>query len=420
MKNKCILLARVSTNCQQIESQLSELEKIAEKDGYTKDNIIKIQNHESGIQDISNINGIQQLKQYIETGNNINCVYVWEISRIARLQETIYSFIKYLQKEKIQLIILHPYIKMYTDNKELTENFSVLLTLYSQFTEIETQNFSDRSNRQKRYNSTHGKFSGGIKLFGYTTDENGYYVINNSEAEIIKKIYDLYINNDFGYTKIYNILKQQNINIPSYKIQKILVESGYTGDISLQENEKRPQLYPAIITTDEYIAAKNKRNKHTKKKENNYYYAYKLIKCTECGHYYRCFDKETYQCWYHGFRNRDYKKCSNNKTISIKLIDFLLYYTVYNTKNNFIMGDEKIFTDIQTSIEEVIFNTLQLNGRKSHIIKIIEKNKKIHDYIIWGTNPVRKIYKKLDNINNYNNYNDIQEFNNILYYNIEK
>lgn len=273
MKNKCILLARVSTNFQQIESQLSELEKIAEKDGYTKDNIIKIQNHESGIQDISNINGIQQLKQYIETDNNINCVYVWEISRIARLQETIYSFIKYLQKEKIQLIILHPYIKMYTDNKELTEKFSVLLTLYSQFTEIETQNFSDRSNRQKRYNSTHGKFSGGIKLFGYTTDENGYYVINNSEAEIIKKIYDLYINNDFGYTKIYNILKQQNINIPSYKIQKILVESGYTGDISLQENEKRPQLYPAIITTDEYIAAKNKRNKHTKKKEN------KLLLC---------------------------------------------------------------------------------------------------------------------------------------------
>ena len=42
MKNKCILLARVSTNFQQIESQLSELEKIAEKDGYTKDNIIKI------------------------------------------------------------------------------------------------------------------------------------------------------------------------------------------------------------------------------------------------------------------------------------------------------------------------------------------------------------------------------------------
>ena len=420
MKNKCILLARVSTNFQQIESQLSELEKIAEKDGYTKDNIIKIQNHESGIQDISNINGIQQLKQYIETDNNINCVYVWEISRIARLQETIYSFIKYLQKEKIQLIILHPYIKMYTDNKELTEKFSVLLTLYSQFTEIETQNFSARSNRQKRYNSTHGKFSGGIKLFGYTTDENGYYVINNSEAEIIKKIYDLYINNNFGYTKIYNILKQQNINIPFYKIQKILVESGYTGDISLQENEKRPQLYPAIITTDEYIAAKNKRNKHTEKKENNYYYAYKLIKCTECGHYYRCFDKETYQCWYHGFRNRDYKKCSNNKTISIKLIDFLLYYTVYNTKNNFIMGDEKIFTDIQTSIEDVIFNTLQLNGRKSHIIKIIEKNKKIHDYIIWGTNPARKIYKKLDNINNYNNYNDIQEFDNILYYNIEK
>lgn len=84
------------------------------------------------------------------------------------------------------------------------------------------------------------------------------------------------------------------------------------------------------------------------------------------------------------------------------------------------MGDEKIFTDIQTSIEDVIFNTLQLNGRKSHIIKIIEKIKKIHEYIIWGTNPARKIYKKLDNINNYNNYNDIQEFDNILYYNIEK
>ena len=125
----------------------------------------------------------------------------------------------------------------------------------------------------------------------------------------------------------------------------------------------------AIMSVCAACGNKTVLNTDTEKKENNYYYAYKLIKCTECGHYYRCFDKETYQCWYHGFRNRDYKKCSNNKTISIKLIDFLLYYTVYNTKNNFIMGDEKIFTDIQTSIEDVIFNTLQLNGRKSHIIK---------------------------------------------------
>lgn len=414
MNSKCILLARVSTNLQEIDAQLYELEKKAKNDGYS--DIIKIQNFESGLQEENKIEGIQELKNYINTDKSIDCVYVWEISRIARLQKTIYSIITYLQENKIQLIVLNPFVKMLDDNYNMTKDFSIIAELYSQFAEIEVKTFIDRSRRQKKYNSENGKFCGGIKLYGYTVDDNGYYIINKEEADIIKTIYDLYINNDFGYGAIYKILKDKGINISSYKIQKIITESGYTGDISLQTNELRPQLYPQIISKDDYIKAMNKRNNNTKNTVPNYYYAYKLLICPECGHYYRCFDKETYQCWYHSFRNKDYKKCGNKKSISVKLLDFLLYYTVYNTKDGFILGNESIFYKIQENIKQITLDTIILLERKSHIIKIMENNGKINEYIIWGSNMSRKIYKLIDNDNL---YDDIKIFNDKKYYNIE-
>lgn len=422
---KAILLARVSTLYQNFESQLDELQFIAYKDGYSDDEIIKIYNKESGLKNIHELEGIKQLKIYIEA-NNIEAVYVWEISRIARKQSTIYDVINELKNKHIQLVIANPYIKMFRNNGSINKSFDIVLQLYAQLAEIEVEQFISRTTRAKKYLASHGKYMGGPKLYGYDYDNEGYYIIQDNEADIIKFIYELYVNNNFGYSIIQKKLKERNIKMSLSQIQRILSESGYTGDIMLQSSEKRPQLYPTIISSDIFKKAELKRLNNTENLQGdiptNYYYAYKLIKCDICNHFFRCYDKETYQCWYHSFRNKDYEKCTNKISISVKLLDFILYYTVFGTSANFELGNKDYFEKIQNSILNISINVFDnLNGRKSKIIYITDKNNNIFTYIIWGCNPARKIYKKIQSNNiNENNYIDIQLFNGEYFFNIEK
>ena len=82
---KAILLVRVSTDRQSFDEQEQQLFQLAIKDGYSEDNIIPICEKESGRKlKEDERKGLNKMKELIESDSSINCVYAWEISRIAR------------------------------------------------------------------------------------------------------------------------------------------------------------------------------------------------------------------------------------------------------------------------------------------------------------------------------------------------
>ena len=92
IQTKCILFSRVSTLQQSLESQTDSIKNEALRLGYNENNLILIEQKESAVKlDIEERIGIQQLKHYIENDKNIDCVIVYEISRLARRPKILYE-----------------------------------------------------------------------------------------------------------------------------------------------------------------------------------------------------------------------------------------------------------------------------------------------------------------------------------------
>ena len=96
---KCILLVRVSTERQSFDAQEQELFQLALSDGYAESDIIPICEKESGIKlKEEERKGLNAMKELIESDSTINCVYAWEISRIARKKKILFSILDYMAK----------------------------------------------------------------------------------------------------------------------------------------------------------------------------------------------------------------------------------------------------------------------------------------------------------------------------------
>ena len=116
LKMKGIALIRVSTDSQDLKQQSEVVINEMIRDGYTNDNIILIEDKESGVLlSEEERQGLTKMKSYIESDNEINAVYVFELSRLSRKPEVLYSIRNYLVEHKIQLVVLKPSIKLFIE-----------------------------------------------------------------------------------------------------------------------------------------------------------------------------------------------------------------------------------------------------------------------------------------------------------------
>lgn len=86
---------------------------MAINDGYKPEDIIAICEKESGIKlEEKDRSGLNRMKELIESNIGVDCVYCWEVSRIARRKKINFSVLEYLTKHKVQLIIKNPSIRI--------------------------------------------------------------------------------------------------------------------------------------------------------------------------------------------------------------------------------------------------------------------------------------------------------------------
>ena len=168
---KCILLVRVSTEVQSYEEQEKELFDLAIKHGYSHDEITAVAYKESAIKlKEEERAGLNEMKNLIETGE-YDCVFAWEISRIARRKKILFSILDYLIERKIQLIIKEPSIILLKQNGEINEGSETIFTLYAQIAESEMRNKMARFERAKKEGFNKGKYMGGKIKLGYRVNE---------------------------------------------------------------------------------------------------------------------------------------------------------------------------------------------------------------------------------------------------------
>ena len=195
MEKKIIILSRVSTAAQSLESQTNELINQAVKLGYDKKHQIIIEDVESAIKlSEEERMGLKKLKSYILNDKDIDCVICWEPSRLSRQQKTLYSIRDFLVEHKIQLYILNPFVKLLNDDRtQIDTTASIVFSLFSTIAENEMMIKKERFMRAKNELQQQGKKSAGAVIFGYMKDKDKKCVPHPLHSKIIIDIFRHYI-----------------------------------------------------------------------------------------------------------------------------------------------------------------------------------------------------------------------------------
>lgn len=248
---KIIILARVSSSPQDIESQTSDLKREAKRLGYDDKHQIIIETVESAIKlDEEQRLGLNKMKHYIETDKDVDCVICWEPSRLARRQKILYSITEYLFNHKIQLYILNPHIKFLTDDRtKIDTNANIVFSLFATLAENEMMIKKERFTREKNKMRQAGQKFAGSVIFGYIKDKDKKCVPHPINSSIIVDIFNHYINTDSSLYETYQYVLgkyPEQFKVLEYKKAQHKIRHFFETEIYYTGN----WCYPPLITKE--------------------------------------------------------------------------------------------------------------------------------------------------------------------------
>ncbi len=194
--SKAIILSRVSTLKQDLQQQTDEVIKFATAGGYKKEDITLIEDKESAVKlDEEHRLGLIELKQKIlENPGLYDCVFAYEISRIGRRAEVNYSIRNFLKENKVQLIILKPYIKLFDHEFKIEETANMTFAIFNALAENEGYIRKERLARGKSRKQKVGGYVGGTLPHGYRIGDEGKIVIDEEKSAMVSQIFNDYVN----------------------------------------------------------------------------------------------------------------------------------------------------------------------------------------------------------------------------------
>ena len=222
---------RVSTDKEDqlhsLETQKQFFEEYAAKNGHT---LVRLYADEgiSGTK-IRNRKEFQRLMREAERGL-FGMVVVKDISRFARNTVDLLNSTRQLKALNIETMFL-------TSNMRVLGNSEFVLTIFAALAQEESANTSKRIKFSKERNAEKGRVPS--LVYGYDKIHGDYFNmnINEEEAGVIHRIYDLYSNQGYGGTKIAQILNAEGIRTKRGNkwtqagIAGILKNELYTGKI---------------------------------------------------------------------------------------------------------------------------------------------------------------------------------------------
>lgn len=368
---KAVALVRVSSTQQDYSRQISDLMPLITGDGYSQDEIAVVKHKESASKlNVSNRKTIQDLIDIINN-NQVESVYVTEISRLSRRSDVLYSVLALLEERQIALVVQTPtVIRTYKRNGDKWERDAfahIIIQFLEQAAVNEIENKTARQKSGYLQKQKDGKVVSSKVVFGYTRDKDGYAVVNDAQAKIVNDIFESYVNGEsvgtlwdkYNHTQIFPQLSTKSGN---GLIGKILRNRTYIGDNQYFK-------YPKIVSNELFELAQSKldSNKLVKVKLNFVYYCQGIIRI-----YGHCMTPNCSQCTY------SYRDCDRKLTygININMVDSLAWGLAAEAKASMNQTADKARIDSIHSQLEVILSKIE--GIKVDI----ESNQKEQDRYI--------------------------------------
>lgn len=312
MEKNVVAYCRVSTDKEDqlnsFEAQKSFFTEYAKKNGY---NLIRIYADE-GITGTSTRKRAEFNLMMNDSKKGIfECVLVKDVSRLAR---NTYDFLKSIRELKSRNIN----VKFVTANMESLDGSEFMLTLLAAMAQEESANMSKRVKFGKKINAEKGRVPN--LCYGYIKTKGDYFnlQINEEEADIVREIFDLYVNQGYGAHKIAKLLNDRGLKslrgVPwsTTAVSRLLKNKIYAGYVINGKSEvsdfiektrrkkdedewieiHRPELQIVPLEIWEKAQNVNKVNNNglettIHKKRSNKHLFSTLINCSVCGYSFR-------------------------------------------------------------------------------------------------------------------------------------
>jgi len=281
----CAIYTRVSTDIQ-AEKEFSSCEAQEEKiRAFVKsqDNwqVFKVYTDAGYTGANTNRPALQELLENIKQ-RKIDAILSYKIDRLTRSPKDFYQLIEFFEQYGVDFISITERFDTSTPAGRLLRN--IMLT----FAQFERELVSERTRDKLLERAKKGFWHGGITPFGYKR-ENKRLVINKKESEIIRLIFDTYLEAG-SITEVYDFLKEKNIKnrqgnlFRKPAIAFLLRNIVYAGKVKFAE-----QIYQGIhqpIISGELFELAQKIHKKIKRKLRVYrdFLFGGLINCKECGY----------------------------------------------------------------------------------------------------------------------------------------
>lgn len=300
MTLKGVIYARVSTEEQATEGYSIAAQKEALQEYARLRQIDIVDQYVDEGRSGKSINGRPKMQQLLQAAkeHKFDVVLIYKLDRISRNAKDSLEISEILNQHNIQLM-------SYSENIDTsTPGGKMFYTMLSSFAEMERGTIIDRVKMGMTQRAKQGKWNGGV-VFGYD-NINKELVINESEAAIVKEIFEL-ASRGHGYKRItgelnrkgYKTKRKKEFSIGSVK--GILENPVYIGKIRFNQHvnwsEKRRRgknANPEIIngTHTPIISIQLWEEVHLKKKKRSYrptqskkpFLLTKLLRCPVCGH----------------------------------------------------------------------------------------------------------------------------------------
>jgi len=361
-KLHAVLLVRVSTEAQDYDAQIEDLQEFANKKGYKHFKII--QTKESGLISLDQRAGTNELFSFIKENPEYDTVFATEISRLARRQSFLHLIRDWFEENRVQLFLKDSDFKLLNDDFKVTPEGTMMFALFGIFAETELTQKKKRFAREKKKLMALGLSISGKVLFGYeremTDAMKNKLVHDKKNAEIVRTIFNWYLHGFDGEKDVsINKINMKCIkdNYPKYthskrNINKLLKEEAYTGSKTTNNKWKNPMakfndkvekyLYSNNLvsygdpildreTFDKVQLKLKEKNTTVEKSVKHVTLLSRLLICPICGKYFQgdyrigeTYIKHSYRC---SSRSTPYK-CLNKQSFSMAMLDSAVWCVI--------------------------------------------------------------------------------------------
>lgn len=390
---KAIALIRVSTLHQDLNQQTEAVISEVVKDGYKREDIITIEEKESAVKlDEESRLGLNRMKSAIEEDASINSVYVFELSRLSRRPDVLYSVRDFLINRRIQLIVLKPYMRLLEDDGSVSNSASIMFAIFGALAEQEGYVRKERLARGKLQKKSQGLWAGGCLPFGYQVNPKTQAIeINPTEAVTIRKMFEMYANDGKSTGEIAKYFNQTGelkccdghttVETARSQIGHMLKNPVYVGGKSWnhRSNKQVENIYPRIVSDELFEKAGQRlhrvkgNTKGVKKQSSHVYFCKGLLR-----------DKEGHLLTGFSVSNAYRYSCTNfdgsrySITVPINLTDSVVWHLVkeYRKKNVPLKEVElkkKVKTDLNQYLKKLGVAHKKIKSFDDQILKINER-----------------------------------------------